>query len=395
VKAIYMNEAERFRKHYDEWKKTAPDCDSKIFPAPIRKTVKPRHRALSLELSALLAWRGNAQQAASPLATNFSLPGNDNSAAFDTNNGKDGKREDRSLDSRHEYRPTAEEIMKGLADVEFNERGIPIGGDIEYGPEYSSKRFHGLRTIHRLGSLRFAPYDKILANDDSPPRGSLVAWRASATRRGRLPGDAFSRPKGSKPRDQEDVTATNNHFAEMLGAQPHRYIPTRRRPPQPGATSLALHIPPFGTALSGTDEFSAYRRPTLPKQLSGTTPLPEARAWAGLPPAPIPQDTRPALPCGSCCVLDAFVGHHRRSVVNDKPHNTASAWLERLTEDKKLRLEVGPEAEAVLDASLTAQSFKKLGQEFRHVGKTAERQGKRILRAAVSTLSGAIEKIAA
>ena len=132
----------------------------------------------------------------------------------------------------------------------------------------------------------------------------------------------------------------------------------------------------------------------MPKELSGSTPLAEARAWAGLPAAP-PQDPRPALPCGSRRVIDSFVGHHRAKGFAEMPDHTSEERDERQNENRELRSLVGADTEAVIDAALVAGNFSDIGEAQGHYGKTAERQGKRILREAAKNLSAAIEKLAA
>jgi hypothetical protein len=354
-----------FRSFYYEWKKTAPPNDSDVIPAKPRRAAFPRHADLSKELQGLLFWR-HINKEIQPLSTNWMVPDNDN----DIDKEDDEPRAPvRSKECEHVIRPSVDELMKAVENVEYDCRYRQIPGaeipeecwplarknrplpgpDVEYGEE--SKACAPLsgyvRPIARMGSIRFATEDSDQnGRNQSPTRGAIVSWHAGPNLRGQFPVDDFGAPLGSHE-NQEDIDSSNQFFSDLLNAQPHRYI----------TGGICRRI----------------GGPALPS-----------------------KDNRPALPCGSRRVSDSFIGHKISSECDDcRNDEPADEWIVRIQERSDIRAQLSTYDVKALDTAIHASNFQDIGEAFDFRGKTAERQGKRLLLAATSNLSALIDKVAA
>jgi hypothetical protein len=331
--------------------KTAPANDSDIFPPKPRRSAKPRHDDLSNELQGLLFWR-RINEDVQPLSTNWMEPDNDNN--FDK--ADDAPRTTpRSTECSHDIRPSEDELLSAVAGVEFESRidnyKVPLAGDdVEYGDEYKpcNPLMGSVRAIARLGTIRFATQDSVgEGHDISPTRGSIVGWCAGPNTHGYFPVDDFGAPLGSDE-NQEDIDSSNQFFADLLNAQPHRYITGTSRSP----------------------------RPRLVLQQS--------------------NDNRPALPCGSRRVSDSFIGHKIASDDDDcHIYKPADEWIVRIQDRNDIRTKLSAEDGKALDAAIHASNYADVGKAFDFHGKRAERQGKRILLTASRNLSALIDTVAA
>jgi hypothetical protein len=371
-----MNTPTEFRNFYDEWKKTAPPNDSDIIPPKPRRSASPRHNDLSKELQGLLFWR-HISKAVQPLSTNWMVPDNDNDA---------GKEDDeprasvRSTECEHIIRPSEDEMMEAVENVEYETRiynmKVPLPGpDVEYGKEYKAcpPLKGAVRPIARIGSIRFATKDSDQnGRRQSPTRGSIVSWHATPNTHGYFLVDDFGAPLGSDEND-EDIHNSNQFFADLLGAQPHRYTK--------------------GGFCRRGGLVESSQLPTLPPP---SMALNEARAFCGLKPAVPSNDNRAALPSGSRKVADSFVGHKITSEAGDDTGGEpADEWIVRKQECIALRAKLSATDAKALDTAIHASNFKDIGKAFEFTEKTAERQGKRLLLAASKNLSALIANVAA
>lgn len=319
----------------------------------MKRIKTPRHAKFAKRLAGILFWRRLATESYDALSTNWIVPANDNE--IDS--------QDNSTDCLFEIRPTPNELIAAyeLGGIEYDEpyqAPSPLTGTIA-------------RKL-RIGGLTFAT----VSNVPETPLGSIVSWTSTAGKIGREPVERFGQPRGGNQSERISRTtkATNNFFAAMLGAAPHRYIPGK-------AARSAKRWPPF----------------ELPKELRGETPLNEARTWAGLP--PVEKDQRPALPCGTRNAADSFIGHHitrqvHQRIVMDNSPGDRSLKVER---DKMTVGAMTPRDTKALNhiAHESCKSFAELGAVFGYTGKTAERAGKRIALSASDNLAAAINIIAA
>lgn len=361
---------QQHREIYNEWRANAPANDSAIFRTKPRKA-SPRHAKLAKELAGLLVWR-RLSDSTDPLATNWCVPANDNEPETENN----------STECKYEIRPTVDELMTAVA----------LGG-IEYGqPKKAAWPLSGeVRPISRLGGLSFATEFATRGGtkEQVVTRGSLISWSAKIIGKERKPSERFGTPKGATAWQSEDVKASNSHFAALLGTQPHRYIRPKRAAPS-SLTTDGVHVPKYYQ-----EHYSPYKRPALPKELRGDTPLAEARAWAGLPPVTV-SDERPALPCGSMRVVDSFIGHHvhrdiKRVEASSPPNISLVTTQTRTT----IRQAISPDDVKALDGAQLCKSFRELGELFGHNGKAAERCGKKRTLAAARNLTAVLQKDAA
>jgi hypothetical protein len=205
----------------------------------------------------------------------------------------------------------------------------------------------------RLDKLRFCTGDWL--GKYSATRGALVAFRAGQDKRGKRPIERYGKPLGPAVLSQKEIAKrtaeSNQFFTELFNALPHRYI-------KGGKTRGKRELP----------------WPPLPPT---SMPLADARAFCGLPPAVLLNDIRPALPCGSRCVADSFVGHRvTREVYDVRLAPDTDDWYTRPEEMAALRGELASEDVIALDAALVAANYTDIGNAFGYTGKTAERQGK-------------------
>jgi hypothetical protein len=340
-----------FRSTYNEWRKTAPPNDSDIFSSKPRRSAKPRHDDLSKELQGLLFWR-HVNCDVQPLSTNWMM--------FDNDNGSDREDDEprapmRSTECEHVIRPSEDKLMAAVEEVEFETRiynhKVPIPGpNVEFGEPYKAcPPLNGyVRPIARLGTIRFATKDSVGAGQNiSPTRGSIVGRNAEPNTWGFPPVDDFGAPFGSDE-EQEDIDSSNQFFADLLNAQPHRYI---------------------------TGERSRQR-----KSINSF----------------LTNDDRPALPCGSRRVSDSFIGHKITSSGDDyRTDQSADEWIVRTQERSDIRAKLSPDDTKALDTAIHASNYRDVGEAFGFRGKTAERRGKSLLLAASKSLSTLIDKAAA
>jgi len=216
-----------FRNFYNDWKKTAPPNDSDIIPPKPRRSASPRHNDLAKELQGLLFWR-HLNKDVQPLSTNWMVPDNDNDA---------GKEDDeprapvRSTECEHVVRPSEDEMMTAVENVEYETRiynmKVPLPGRT-LSTAKNTKRAPPLtgyvRPIARIGTIRFCTEDSVGAGQNiSATRGSIVSWHAGPDAHGYFLVDDFITPLGSDE-NQNRIDQSNEFFADLLNAQPHRYI---------------------------------------------------------------------------------------------------------------------------------------------------------------------------
>jgi hypothetical protein len=358
-----------FRSIYSEWSerhKSVPD--SKIIPPKPRRSDSSRHADLSNELQGLLFWR-HITKDIEPLSTNWMVPDNDNDLEKDDDEPRAPRR---SMECEHVIRPGVDEMMAGLAAVEFDIRiynhKVPrTGTNVEYAP------FNGrTHAVVRIGTLRFSTQDSVgTGSNISPTRGSLIGWHATAGKRGYSLVDDFGAPLGSDEDDQEDIDSSNQFFADLLNAKPHRYVKS-------GSCEIGTEIPSF---------------PALPPT---SMPINEARSLFGMPPTASSDDNRAALPSGSRRASDSFLGHKITSAnANAGGGDSPDEWIVRHQEAVAIRAKLSATDAKVLDTAIHASNFEDIGNAFAFTGKTAQRQGKCLLLAANKNLSALIEQNAA
>ncbi len=322
-----------FRLAYNEWNRTAPANDSDIIPDKPRRSVSPRHADLSKELQGLLFWR-HLNKDVQPLSTNWMVPDNENNSEKEDDEPRTAAR---SRECEHVIKPSVDELVAAAANV---------GPNVEYGEEYevSAPLDGNVRPLARLGSIRFSTHDSNQDNrDPSPPRGSIIRRKAEPNTLGFLPEDYFGAPLGSDE-DQEDIDSSNQFFAEMLNTNPHRYLT--------GGSSRLVH----GVA------------------------SPSRENWA-------------VLPCGSRRVSDSFIGHKICSEQDDcRDDEPADEWIVRSQERCEVRAQLSSDDTKALDTAIHASNFQEIGEAFDFEGKTAERQGIRLLMAANKNLSAVIDR---
>lgn len=279
----------QFRAAYNEWRKTAPPNDLDIFPPKPRRSAKPRHDDLSSELQCLLFWR-HINSDVQPLSTNWMMADNDNNVDKEDDEPRSPIR---STECEHVIRPSEDELMAAVEGVEFQTRiyndKVPIPGpDAEYGKPYKAcPPLNGyVRPIARLGTIRFATQDSVGAGQNiSPTRGSVLRWNAGPHTDGFLPVDDFGAPLGPDE-EQEDIDSSNQFFADLLNALPHRYVKR-----------------------------------------------------GGIPPTMLLNDNRPALPCGSRRVSDSFIGHKITSSGDDyRNDQSADEWIVKTQERSDIQV---------------------------------------------------------
>jgi len=272
-------------------------------------------------------------------------------------------------------------MMGALKEVDFETRiynmKVPLPGpNVEYGKAYKARPpLTGyVRPIARIGSIRFCTEDSVGAGQNiSATRGSIVSWHAGPTTHGYFLVDDFVTPLGSDD-DQEKIDKSNDFFADLLDAKPHRHVK--------GGFSRR------GTLSDDTPHFPKLPPPSIA--------LNEARAFCGLTPSVPLNDNRPALPCGSRRVSDSFIGHKISSEGDDKgSEEAADEWIIRKQESIAIRAKLTRADAKALDIAIHGSNFKDIGEAFGFAEKAAERQGKRHLLAASKNLSALIDSIAA
>lgn len=321
---------EQHRVIVDAWRARNDNTDCDIIPPPPRRSASPRHSGLADELKPLLMWR-DLMRPTEPLQTNWLVADNDNDPP-DEDSGTD-RPQTPSVECEWEVRPTPDEIMDAVAGVVFEVRfglgKIPVGGDMES----VKPRTGGARVTSRLGKLRFATEDRLLHDKDAPCRGSLLS----------NPGyrvvDKPGTPYGAKAKSHDkDIAASNEHFAKLLNAQPHRVD---------GVPANA-------------------------------------------------NDNRPALPCAGESIAESFLGC-RVSGATPQPEYTASPHdvLANAQEAALVKSKLSPKDAELLDLAVQTENFAVLGESLDYVGKNAERQGKRHLLAVTKKLVPILQEIAA
>ena len=322
---------EQHRLIVDGWRARNDNTDSDIIPPPPRHSASPRHSALADELKPLLVYR-DLMRPTELLQTNWLVADNDNDPPDEV--GGTVRPSNPSVECEWEIRPYEKKLLAAVADVIFEVRPFglgktAVGGDMEW----VKPRTGGARVISRLGKLRFATEDRLLHDKDAPCRGSLLS----------SPGhrlvDKPGTPYGAKSKSHDkDIAASNQHFAKLLGAQPHR--------------------------------------------VDG---LPAAAA----------NDNRPALPCAGEFVAELFLGC-RVAGATPQPEYTASPHdaLANAQEAALVKSKLTPEAVELLDLAVQAENFEKIGESLGYAGKTAERQGQRHVLAVTKQLSAVLEQVA-
>lgn len=179
-----------------------------------------RHGSIADQLQALLAYRNRpdgveegcsqTNELPSQIGTNWKIVADNDNAVSDA----EGTRLERLL----EITPSIQQIARSLAGVEFDDRGNPIGGDIER---------DGEGRITRLGHLHFSDGGqtekafkltvdgKVVQYDRRLPVGAMVGAQERLT----MPaGGAGSQSVGS-----------NRYFADLLDTRAARFVAGKRK----------------------------------------------------------------------------------------------------------------------------------------------------------------------
>lgn len=373
-----MRTAEDHRAAVAAWSASAPANDSEIF-TEVRPS-SPRHAKLSGDLKALLHWRAMSREPEASLQTNWRIvPANDNRPEEYREDVESTQPDPILVECIHEIRPRPAELMRAVRSVEWREfhharnggggavDKHPVGGDIETRPVHSDAGAN-LDKIVRLGDLRLGTLPTEAYGAATLPGNDrhIVAWR------GRRPVDRFTAAKGPDL-DIDEERQKRERLADWLGCDPGWHVVATK---ESRAAARAR-----GAKLRGLPN------PPLP---STSTPLHEARAAVGLPPIPI--DLRPALPLGSPDIGNIFAGWVS---VPKKGKGGASAWDDRGFDRSAVEAQLSKDDIKVLDAAISVQNFKQVGEVLGFEDKTAERRGKAAVIQSTSRLSAVLEKIAA
>ena len=346
----------QFREHYNVWKLTAPDCNSKIFGDKPKWSKQPRHRAHAQELAPLLMWRNLHKTAAGDTSRWLADADYDDSDDADDTDDDGTERQPASREVLRalECRPREKEIVERLRGVIWDPvTGRILGGDVAYE--------NGV--LVRAGNLRFSDgrrhywstrgYDEVRGPE---PVGALVGWRASADaawenvvhdRPGRAKGGAVQEP-------------CRLHLRWLLNLE--------------GAWDLYDEAPADRRPLTLTHSTNTRRKVLEALGVDGSVPLNEARAHHGL--APITKDPRPALPTRNPWA--GFLG--MQATCRAAPPRARKEIEDRIVARSQIdRANLTPQEREILDAALWASSYKALGEAVGLRGKNAERKAKNLL----------------
>jgi hypothetical protein len=308
-----------------------------------RRNGRPRHHASATQWRPLLTYFEARLSAREPLQTNYL-------ADIDIDELTADRCSPLAYDTRHEIRPTVEEIVNAVKGVRFRETGParPVDGDIEYAePRVPCPPLNGpVRRVARLGGLRFATET---GNGDFPLH-SLTHW--SAGRYWRRPVLHSARLRGAKD-TRADLVAT------ILGAEPGRRVqrrPTRR-----------------------TAQCNSGLKPELPPT---SVSFEEARRVTGL--APKRKEPGPALPYDVRAAREIFMSLQVRGSGRPSLRSEAPFAEQRLIHEEfqqLVRCLLSAEEVALLDTAIFAANFKDIGfaMKERQSEKSAERLGKSLI----------------
>lgn len=291
-----------------------------------------RHGSLSEQLQALMAYRNKPEGDFEPLQTNWAV-------VPDNNNADPEEVEEMRFERDWRQTPSVQEMMKQVAtrDIERNEQG----------------------QIIRIGRLRFSDGKQtergymlgidgvVIEADIRMPTGAMLGAR-----------DKPERTSGGEINPQE-VKASNQYFEDMLGTQPHRYKPNGKRRNGQNYTA-EQSVKTLADAYANTD----MSKVTFTKYPKG-------------------------LPCASPKVADSFLGMRKTSCAG----GGGQAWEDITTAlvDRDIWADtVASLSErdiAVLDSALDAKNMTEIHGAAKGTHKTAERRGKRFLRAANDNLA--------
>ena len=299
---------------------------------PTERNKPTRHGSLSEQLQALMAYRNKSEGDYEPLQTNWAV-------VPDNNNADPEEVADMRFERKRLVTPSVREIMKQVAtgDVERNKQG----------------------QIIRIGRLKFSDGKQtergymlgidgvVIETDIRMPTGAMLGAR-----------DKTDVQSGGEVNPQE-VKASNQYFEDMLGTQPHRYKPNGKR----------------RNGQNYTAEQSA-------KML--------AEAYANTDMSKVTFTRYPkGLPCGSPKVADSFLGMRKTTCAGGGGQaweDITSALVDRdIWADTVASL--SERDIAVLDSALEAKNMTDIYGAAKGTHKTAERRGKRLLRAANDNLA--------
>ncbi len=217
--------------------------------------------------------------------------------------------------------------------------------------------------IVRIGNLRFSDGNQtevgyvlgidgeVLQADIRMPAGAMLGMK-----------DKPDRASGGGT-DPKDTKASNHYFQDMLGTQPHRYIPSGKR-------------------RNGTDYSTEESARVL------------AEAYANTDMEKVTFTRYPkGLPCGSPKVADSFLGMRKTTCAgggDESWEDTLSAMIDRDLWFEALQ-ELKDSDRDVLDAAIEAGSLADIGVSGHQ--RTKERQGKRRLIAANDNLVAALKNL--
>lgn len=358
---------------YFAWRQSIGDPGCKDFQPPVRVSENPRHRDLADALRPLLAWRSISRHEYG-LTTNWRIiPKNGEHGADEDDEPEDGEPQ-RHLqrDRLMETRPREEEMIAMYGD------GTDI---VRYAAKKRKRPSHWTWPAKgtsipapavRIGGLCFSNGNaeesayvwrggKLVKGKIVMPAGALMRYGASPDKRGFPTVDRFADLRGSDDDDdrsqsaKDELAASNDFWASLLGTQPHRYIPASRK-----------------------------RRPFMMSRAD------QLETLATKPKPPVTY-CPPGLPCGQKRAADAFLGCTHSPTFNAGSGRNDNPWLEK-TLSAAVRASVSDDDAAVLDAALTAGTFQDVGVAMGATGKTAERKGKAALLKATERLGKKIKE---
>ncbi|RVD62928.1 hypothetical protein [Mesorhizobium sp. M7A.F.Ca.ET.027.03.2.1] len=296
----------------------------------VARTESPKHATLAARCTPTLAWR-EARKPREPLSTNWLLPDNDN---------EDGDEPGRNPDRTHNAGPSPDALV-----VAYKK------GKLRFSNGEHREKCYVLKN------------DKAVRGDVLMPAGALLNYPDK-------PGELL----GPEP-NPEAMVRTATYWASMFkvdrdtvvetdedGNEKPRFIPAGRR---------------------------KKRKVLITRE--------EQQELMASAPRPAVTYCKPGLPCGSDTVGDSFVGMHITSTKGRQPperwQDTADE-LARQAEFEAWCKALPPEQQKALDIATTAANFREVGEAFGHEGKTAERQGKKLLLAANDNSAEILKKVA-
>ncbi|NTG85849.1 hypothetical protein G6L15_06755 [Agrobacterium rhizogenes] len=317
-----------------------------------------RHASLADQLTALRAYATQPDHEPEPMQTNWTVvPANDN----DPEDIAELKHDRKRL-----VTPSVAEIMKNVASGEIQRSEATTEMATYNGVEHKIHNVPG--PVVRIGRLRFSDGTQTEKAYRFTLDGKLEEYAARMPT-GAMLGcvDQTNIALGGEENPQ-DVTDTNNYFADMFGTRKPRYVTGRRFK---------------GTRIAIThDEAKAEL----------------AKAYANTDMSKVTFMRYPdGLPCGSAKIADSFLGMQKTTCAG----GGSMMWQDIVTAmaDRKEWLDavdaLKDDDRKALDAAATAKNMAEVGASFGYSGKRAERRGKRALIAANDNLMAAVRKLSA